>query len=275
MDITLRFYNRQSHARAGTRHLFKQQGFMSVFFVILGIYLLLSFQKEYRRTQSYNPVYLLVNIALVCRLLAIPFELYVLYHNENTGLEANISNFLGQCFSFISIYLLNLVFIFLAHGWTITFNNIEDFELFLPISILLAVFKLVIIGLGKIQQDDEHFYHKYDSFTGWILAAFKFGMYIYFLVGLMDLYEAKKQAGIRKFLVQIGFFGSVYFMLFPIALLTQFFCDEMLRESYIEIMVFMAQIVGFIFMAFTTTNKKGDYQQVKGINEMLPGRFGV
>ena len=54
---------------------------------------------------------------------------------------------------------------------------------------LLGVFKLVILGLGKIQETSEDFYHKYDSFPGIILAIFKFGMYIYFLIGIFELYE--------------------------------------------------------------------------------------
>jgi len=76
--------------------------------------------------------------------------------------------------------MLSITLIFLAHGWTITVNSIEDFDLFLPISIMLGIFQIVIIGLGRLVDNTENFMHRYDHFVGWILVVFNVGMYIYF-----------------------------------------------------------------------------------------------
>ena len=47
--------------------------------------------------------------------------------------------------------------IFIAHGWTINVDSIEDFDLFLPIAIMLGIFQIVIIGIGRLIDANENF----------------------------------------------------------------------------------------------------------------------
>lgn len=54
-------------------------------------------------------------------------------------------------------------------------DSIEDFDLFLPVSIMLGLFQIIIIGLGRLADNEENFMHRYDNFVGWILVVFNVG----------------------------------------------------------------------------------------------------
>ena len=65
-----------------------------------------------------------------------------------------------------------------AFGWTITIHNIEDFDILVPVAIMIGFFQIVIIGIGRIAYNEEDFMHRYDNFVGWLLVAFNTGYYI-------------------------------------------------------------------------------------------------
>jgi hypothetical protein len=113
-----------------------------------------------------------VHCCLAVKLLGFLFELIDLLVQSRTGHELEVINFLGQACSYGSSYVLSCVLIFVAHGWTIKFSDIDNFEFFLPISILIGIFKFVLLGIGRIDRHDVDINHRYDSAIGWFLVVF-------------------------------------------------------------------------------------------------------
>lgn len=99
----------------------------------------------------------MVNIALISNAISFPFEFLHLWIFSKNGKGIEFLNFMSQSFNYLSWYILCITLIFLAHGWTINVDSIEDFDLFLPISIMLGIFQIVIIGIGRLIDANEHF----------------------------------------------------------------------------------------------------------------------
>lgn len=178
-------------------------------------------------------------------------------------------NFLSQSCNYGSQYILTCALIFIAHGWTIHFQSIEDFDLFLPVSIMLGVFQIVIIGLGRLADNEENILHRYDNFVGWILVCFTIGLYIYFVAGIYEN-GYSKQAKVAKFYHNFLIFGSVYFFTFPLLMIISALSPYDYQSPIIEIGRIVSQCIGILYMARISTNKKGIYRDIMDFDMQLP-----
>ena len=75
----------------------------------------------------------------------------------------------------------------ISWGWTITFYNIESFDIFIPVAVLVGIFKILIVTLGKVLDEEEFKMHHYHGFIGIIIFTLRVGFYIYFLFGLNEI----------------------------------------------------------------------------------------
>ena len=53
----------------------------------------------------------------------------------------------------ITQYLSTLVFILVAHGWTIQYINIEEFDFYLPVLVVVGAMYVLIAAIGRIDDD--------------------------------------------------------------------------------------------------------------------------
>lgn len=218
-----------------------------------------------------NRIYLMVNISLILKALSFPFEIIHLWIFSYNGHGLEFQNFIGQTFNYGSQYFLIITLIFLANGWTINVDSIEDFDLFLPVAIMLGIFQIVIIGLGRQADNEENFLHRYDNFVGWILVVFNIGLYIYFVVGIVDTKATLKSIKIERFMNILLIFGTIYFFTFPFQMIISVFVlpyDQ--RAIVVEIGRIVSQCIGILFMATISTDKKGIYSKISNWSTQLP-----
>ena len=77
--------------------------------------------------------------------------------------------------------------ILISWGWTITFYNVESFDIFIPIAFMVGTFKIMILIIGKALDEDEFKMHEYHGYIGIILMILRVLFYVYFLFGLRNL----------------------------------------------------------------------------------------
>ena len=124
MKVYLEFLNDLNHTQAGENNVFLITSLMNAGLLICGGLVLRKFFSDIKKVaigQGYNSVYLLVNICLIIKIAAIPFETFNLYQLSYNGERYSFINYFAQALNFSSEYILSLLMIFIAHGWTITF----------------------------------------------------------------------------------------------------------------------------------------------------------
>ena len=80
--------------------------------------------------------------------MGITLEIIELTFVKDSGHGNDVLGFVAQVCNYLTQYLICCLFIFLGAGWTISFDSILDFEMFLPISILVAIVKFFIMIIG-------------------------------------------------------------------------------------------------------------------------------
>lgn len=143
--------------------------------------------------------------------------------------------------------------------------------MFLPVSIMLGLFQIIIIGLGRLADNEENFMHRYDNFVGWILVVFNISLYVYFMFGVYWTKEEIKNKKMDKFLNMLRVFGTIYFFAFPFLMVVSVFVLPYdMRAPVVEVGRVVSQCIGILTMAFVVTNKKGIYAEVNNWGLQLP-----
>jgi len=164
-----------------------------------------------------------------------------------------------------------MTLLMVAFGWTITIHNIEDFDILVPVAIMIGFFQIVIIGIGRIAYNEEDFMHRYDNFVGWLLVAFNTGYYIVFLIGLCETKRDSGSKKINKFMNTLWCYATFYFFAFPFLMITSvLFVPMEYRHDWVEFGVVFYQSIAIIVMVFCSKSRKSQYSTVVNWEMQLP-----
>ena len=174
--------DRNSHLMPAERYVLYFKIFGLLFLVGLFGYNFKVFSKnitaEYTET---NYAFLIVVAAVALKLISIIMDIVETYIYSGDGTELPGLNLMSKSTDLVSGYLGQLLTIYLAAGWTIVFSNIDDMELFLPITIAIGILKVIILGLGRLIKIEHYHYHVFDGYVGAIISAVQSGLFIYFI----------------------------------------------------------------------------------------------
>lgn len=110
-----------------------------------------------------------------------------------------------------------IIFILISWGWTINYTELENFDIYIPLAVLLGIVHMMIVGLSKLTDDESHKYHQYGGIVGWIIVVLRLGMFVYFCFGIRDTLKTAREK-VKVFITKFTVFGSLYFLAFPIIL---------------------------------------------------------
>merc|ERR1712187_426649 len=110
---------------------------------------------------------------------------------------------------------------------TLLQSRIGELDLMIPVSFMIGVVHIMLVGFGKIKDDASYKYHENEGVVGWVLLAMRLLLYIWFLWAVQS---SASEGGMKlqTFLRQFRAAGSIYFLTYPgIFLLTKCFAPYM------------------------------------------------
>lgn len=180
----------------------------------------------------------------------------------------------AQLFYIMAQFTITVLLILIAWGWTINFLDLEDFDIYIPLIILLGVIHTMIIGINKLTDDQYYKYHIYDGFAGIIIILLRIGMFVYFLIGLVKTYK-KARLLVKNFIMRFGIYSSMYLLAVPILVLVANFAAPYTRNKIVQVGSLLLMIVCQFMLSYTFTSKKSSYHDASMKNQAkLPfGKF--
>ena len=126
---------------------------------------------------------------LILQAIGLTFELLHLWYYSTDGEGITPLDVFSRVFNGVSEVVLSLLFIILASGWTIRFENIFDegygMDILLAFAPLICGVQIAIAALDFLDLDAAHKYHDFAGIQGWFLIATKLlilGVFIYKVV---------------------------------------------------------------------------------------------
>lgn len=51
------------------------------------------------------------------------------------------------------------IFILISWGWTINYTDLENYDIYIPLGVLLGIVHMMIMGLSKLTDDESNKFH--------------------------------------------------------------------------------------------------------------------
>jgi len=112
------------------------------------------------------------------------------------------------------------IVLFVSYGWTITFTKHKKFDLWIPISLIVAFVYVVVTAVNKTRDGHHTKFHMFDTFAGYIMVSFRVLFYLIFVSGIIRSYLklSSRHSKLKRFFLQFALFGTVYLTFLPIAM---------------------------------------------------------
>lgn len=85
--------------------------------------------------------------------------------------------------------MITIFLLLISWGWTINYTELEDLEIYIPISFFVTIIHIIIIGLGKLTDDNIDKFHTYDGWVGLVIVLIRLGLYAYFFFGIKETFN--------------------------------------------------------------------------------------
>lgn len=239
-------------------------------YVLILSYSIYNFYKDIKRTERIDNPILIVSVAIILELLALIFRWshYAEYYFDGEGMKFCYG--LSVIFEVASQYVLSLLLILLSQGWTITYNEFGNIEIYVPITIILLILHLIIAGLTQLSNDAYHKYHDYEGFQGIVLVLLRMGMFGYFLFYMRDTYQKCKMKA-KSFFKEFGYYAGGYLLSFPVLILLSGLCAHYVRNQLIQIGTVFCQSLEMCLLLSNFVGRTKYNELSKRNDAILPG----
>lgn len=136
---------------------------------------------------------------------------------------------------------------------------------------MIAMMHFIIVGLGRLTEEDPFRYHDFDSWAGIVLAVVKVILAIVFLYFVSKTYE-RAHKKLRRFITQLAVLGSLYILAMPVALIVVgTFIPAYLQHFAIVLGNMIVQGSTMLILAFILSSNRSSYYSISVKHKsMLP-----
>jgi len=238
--------------------LFVNMLVIAAFFVSNSI----KFYKFYNREEGGDYPTLITTVALFIEFLSLLCEILHLWIYSYNGKGSAFFNFSNHVLSITSQFLITCLLLLIAYGWSINFLEFEDMDVFIPLGILLGIMHIVIIGVGKIIDNEHYKYHDYENWAGVVIIVVRLLLYVFWIYLFVQTYTAAKHTE-KKFFGKFGIFASIYFLAFPILVIfSTFFVSAHSKHKLVTTGTLLLQTLTLVVLTLVFTTKKTQYYQI-------------
>lgn len=237
-------------------------GFMYVFIDRMG-----KFRKS---AGSVHPVIWTLLVAMLTQFVGQFFHTVHLYQYRSNGQGFKALEVMSEILFMLSQVIQTTLLILIGLGYTLLQSKIGELDLMIPMSFMVGVVHVMLVGFGKIKDDASYKYHENEGAIGWILLVMRMLLYAWFLWAVQSS-AAEGGMGIKRFYALFRNAGTVYFLMYPaIFLLTKCFAPY-LQHGVMTVGLLTMQMGSNIWLSrlFLT---RGDYFKVSTLSASeLPG----
>lgn len=140
-----------------------------------------------------------------------------------------------------------------------------------PLALIVGFLQVLVMGLGKFNDDMHNKYHPYDGWVGWIIGLIEVCLFIYFYAGIQNTLKQSNDK-IKQFIMLLSAFGSLYFLGFPILLVISKFVGRYGRYKFILVGTNAIRLIAIMCLSRLFTSKKNGYSEISYKNNSFLDR---
>lgn len=181
----------------------------------------------------------------------------------NTGYSFQLFDILYLMVHGASDSLILFLLVLLSFGWTVTFLNSRDFDIYIPLGCMCGFIYMILTLLNKLSDGhDKH--HMFDTIPAYIMIMFRMMIFTIFIYGDIRSY-AKTVNGenkMKKYFIHLGVMGTIYMVIVPVAFMVIELIEEEQREHVMMLGLEIGRLVLFGWLAILSGWKYSSYRKV-------------
>ncbi|CAK57345.1 unnamed protein product (macronuclear) [Paramecium tetraurelia] len=217
--------------------------------------------QRHEKYEEFSLALFLLVVTLFLETISYGVNLLHLWFYSNDGQGVFFLHVASVIVQVASQFSLTMILVMLSWGWQISFTKFENFEIFLPLSLLIAFFQLTIVGVGFIDYDAYYKDHSYEGWVGWLASFIFIGEFIYFMNGLSNTYK-KSNGAVQQFILMLGVYGGIYFISFPVLQTVNLVVARYLRHKVMEIGTISLRTAAILLLTHLFTSKKSLFAKI-------------
>eukprot|EP00743_Colponemidia_sp_Colp-15_P004031 GILK01004346.1.p1 GENE.GILK01004346.1~~GILK01004346.1.p1 ORF type:complete len:426 (+),score=63.19 GILK01004346.1:147-1424(+) len=241
-----------------------------VFFGFFGLHIhqmMLRFKSEEKIHTSVQ----ILNSAIAMQLVSIVSQIIHLTVYSMDGRGWFLFNFISQASTMLAQVLLCALFILIAWGWTITHNEIQQKEIFIPVLAGISVIHVVLLFLGRVLDDDHNKFHENEGLPGILTLMLRLGLFGWFFIGARETLMRERNEVKRGFLHSFILYCSIFFLAYPVLFVVTSIFAPYLRQKVMLAGLVLMQSAALYFVSNLFVSR-GAYSKVSTLSApILPG----
>lgn len=223
-----------------------------------------------RSAGSIHPVIWILGIGVFIHCVAQVFHTLHLYCYRSDGAGIKGLEVLSEILFMLSQVVQTSLLILIALGYTLLQSRIGELDLMIPMCFMVGVIHIMLVGFGKLKDDESYKYHENEGVIGWILLTMRLLLYAWFAWAVQSS-ASEGGTRLRSFLRQFFAAGSVYFLAYPTIFLTTKMFAPYLQHTVLQIGLMIMQASSNVWLA-TLFLTRGEYFRVSTLSDSeLPG----
>jgi hypothetical protein len=226
---------------------------------------LIIFLKKDKEEEGENWIKWLLKISMWIAAVSI-FAKYIGYaiYAYVSGSDYQFFDFMYLLLHSTSDSIIIVLLILLSFGWTVTFKNAQDFDLYVPLACMLGLVNIIMSLLNKVADGDHDKYHMFDTIPAYIMLFFRMLSFAIFLVGVIRSYVKLKpdQKQATKYFYILALLGTIYLTFVPVGFVLIRWVEVNYRK---EVMYFGVELIRFalnVWLAILCGWKKSSYRRI-------------
>ena len=204
----------------------------------------------------------LMHLGLMC------IHLFFIYM-DGTGFF--VFSVFARLFKIISQATMMWLMLTISFGWTVTYKNMQETDIYILSAIFVVMVHLLIGALTYIDDDEHHKYHDFGGVQGVIMVVLRLIIFTVFVYGIRDTGKSANQKQ-KQFLWSLTIAASIYILSFPFLWLCSMNMQRYTINRFITFGTFAAQAFAAYYILHQLTRKGSSYYNASHKSKtILPG----
>mmetsp|Transcript_10908 Transcript_10908/g.12366 ORF Transcript_10908/g.12366 Transcript_10908/m.12366 type:complete len:415 (+) Transcript_10908:101-1345(+) len=245
--------------------------FMFIIFASLMGKSILEFYRDFKSEDTVEnpliPLMISINADLM-HLGLMSIHLFFIYYD---GSGFFVFSVFARLFKIISQATMMWLLITISFGWTVTYKNMQETDIYILSAIFVIMIHLLIAALTYVDDDEHHKFHDFGGVQGAILMLIRLIIFGVFIYGVRD---TGKSANIKQkaFLWSLTVAASIYILSFPLLWIISMNLHRYIINRFITFGTYSAQAFAAYWILSQLTKKGSSYYKASHKSKtLLPG----
>jgi hypothetical protein len=254
----------------------EQKGLLRIYYILVFVYFLglgANLYKLYRVFQVNESIegnMLTLNFAVLFQVVSIVFYILHLTTYESNGKGVGAFEFFGGAGELLSEFILIVLMLLLADGWTIRYKEFPNPEVYYPMLITVGILQLVFAGIGRVTEDTYNKFSDFDGAAGYCLIIMRVIMIFWFIYNYSEC-APKLSLQAKNFFNRFAVLSLSYLISFPLLWLICTGKYDMSRHKIFTFGMLLANGLAMIILSSLFSRGSAYYKISTMSSSILPG----